>query len=250
MVSEINQINTDWLDSNRNIENEQRFIDWYGDFTKDLSGTSRTLEVIGKVARIGNELRPTETLQRIQEGAGTALTSFGLVRIPLTTKDALQSIYALVENDGLGLNRKISIAAKAVMQMLAAWASAIFLLTAFAPLRLITNSAFLGAEVTDFSHSLSDYSKASELSKTANGAIKEAVDHSRNYYFYRALKNTAGVANGAIALIALAFDVTLLPAIGLAFLSLGVTLLAMKRDFCRDSGTYSVIDFKRPVAIQ
>lgn len=249
MESTINQINSDWLDSNRNIENERPFIDWYGDFTKDLSGTSQTIELVGKVARLGNEIKPSEMWRNVYEDSGTVLTSFGLVRIPATTRKAFRSIWAMCANDGVELTRKVSIAARSVLEMIASWSSAIFLLTALAPLRFITKSAFLTAEITDLSESVCDYSKAGELSIAAEGAARKALDHSKNYYFYKVLKSTVGIANGALSLVALALGVTLIPVISSAILSLSVTLLALNRDYYKSCGEYSVIQFNYPVSI-
>ena len=37
MVSDVTKVNSDWLESNRNIEKDQSFFEWYNDYTSELS---------------------------------------------------------------------------------------------------------------------------------------------------------------------------------------------------------------------
>lgn len=241
-------INGDWLNSNRIVKKEQGLIDWYDDFTKPAPGTSLTLEVVEKLACITSEIFPDKTFKSIQEGASTAIKSADLIRLSSKTKDAVRTISEIDEETWFF--RKATTVMKVILGTLDLWSSVLFFITGFAPLEYVKNGAYLTAEVTDLSESIDDYTQASDLSNIAMGAIKEAVDHSKSYYFYKTLKNIAAIANCALGFIVLAFGLHLLPAVGLACLSFGVTLLTIQRDFFKEAGDYSLIDFKRPVAIR
>ena len=89
------------------------------------------------------------------------------------------------------------------------------------------------AEITDLSHSLSDYSKFSEISATAQKGADKNASRSKNYFYYRTLKNIGGIAKGAMALTSMVFSLPAFSSVFFTLWSIGVTLLSIKTDLIR-----------------
>lgn len=240
------EINSDWLLLHQNKQRDQSFFEWYSDWTGSLNGASSILGLASSTAALVNQFAFSKVLQTFKEGVSAAFSCIGIIRIPTRTRKAVRSLSGLAEDSGSNTIRKVTHAIKNTLGAMGSWAAMILFFTASRPVKIFKKTAKLTVSIYDLWLSVSDYSDASQLKKSANGEVKEAAGYSRNFYFYNGLKNTLSVASNFLSTAALIWS-PLVPVIYTVVLSFSKNWIAFGKDVYGVSGKYEIIPFDKPV---
>ncbi len=256
-ISEKNLIiDQKWLDQNKNEKAEDSVFDRAVDYTNEAKGAYRTLQVVQKTAKLGNEigkegwLPPSPVLGHLDHKAGIGASALGLARLPSATKGAIESLSALKQNDnGIGIGRKVGKAIRDMMDAIASYSYAAVFIKKNPTIQTVAQVTDLTSDLADLQISASNYLQASKLESKATGEVKNALSHSRKTFLWRVAKDVSGIAAASLGFVSLAFGAPLMPAIAWIIVSLSTTLIAIARDVHKDIGTYKVIDFDRKVTV-
>ncbi len=240
-------IDQNWLEENRNERVDDSPWQRTVRLTGGASGSARVISALQKAAKLGTQIPgafgyvPSPTLQRLDTHTGTALGVLGITRIPSATSEALKSLQG---------GHAVEIV-RDTTDAMAVYANAISFVTGNTPLRTVASAFDFTSDVADAQQSITDMTKASELldDSRVTGLVKEAIIHSRDYYFWATLKAVGSVATAIFGFMLVAAGAPLSLTIALTTLALATNLIAIRRDIHRDLGQFKVIEFNRDVKL-
>lgn len=237
-------IDQNWLNANRNTDAKslgEQCIDYAG----QAIGAQRILSVIKDAAK----LTPNPLARELSDHSNVAISGLGVVSLPLVTKDAYTALIDLRSENGTSTERKIGVAVRDAMDAVSTWGNAVsFVLQKHAILDVMQFTE-LTSDMADFGLSVADYSQAEEYEAIAEGDVKKAFSHTKNYFMLRVAKAVMSVAAGILAIVMFLTGVQLLSTVAMIFLSITSAALAIRRDIFKDEGEYRIVEIDSLVRI-
>lgn len=251
----IQVINQEWLDSNINPKAGDSLWNLYGDYLASPVGKFRNLALIQKSLDFSQYLKEAMGWSRsikvtnLTKNLSLGISSLGLLSLPKTTADAIESVTVLHQNDGVDWGRK---SIKAIQNLSNLASSAIysygFVTTNKIPLG--SAKAFdLTSDFADLHLTISDYQKTGELEKAATGQVKEAITHSKKYYLLGVIKDVISISACTFGFGLLAFVPSVVAVTALLAASLIALIFSIYRDLYKQGGKYPIIELDRVVQL-
>lgn len=219
---------------------EQSFADRYKDYSLSSIGTVRTLKAIKDLYKLKNATSPSELTKTVESNIGTAIGGMGLVRIIPSTKDAFSAVKAVSEEKG-DIERKVGVAIRDVTDAIASVGNATSFLSHEPVFRGIANAADLVSDSADLAVSYSDWSKVSHFQDGGKETVKNAIEHTRNYYWLRTAKAFTSVVAAILSLGMIFSGMKVLAAAAITFFSVASNFIAIRRDLLRTEGEHRLI---------
>lgn len=240
-------IDSSWLEQNRNPKAGDSGLQRVVDYAGKSSGSARMLGAIQKTARLGTEiasevgLSPSPVLKQLDVQIGIGMGALGMMRLPSVTSSAIQSLQS----------GNVVQAIRDTTDAAAVYGNAVSFITGNPVLRPAAQTFDLVSDIADFPLSVTGHSKVSALLEDtqATGLVKEALTHSKDYYFWRTLKNITSIATAIFGFVLVAAGIPPIPTIAFIILALVANLVAIRRDLHLDLGQFNVIQFDGPVKL-
>lgn len=252
-------IDQNWIEKNKNPKLDQSPTDWAIEYSGKTSGSLHMLKAMQKtlsfacsaIEALGQHV--SVTWWRFASNLRTGSYAMGFPSLPFSTSRFIQSISDLwVDGDGVPFQRKVANAAMSTFYTITSYA---YCITFIQPNPVIENVAKItsfSGEVIEVGTTYSDYCKASELEEKADGHIKEALSHSKYYYFLKTIKSVMSIVGtilAPLALLLLIWGFGHIPLLALSALSLIGAFLSIRADYLKKEGAYKVISFSKDVSL-
>lgn len=244
-------INAAWLE--KNTKEPIGLASGLMQYSSTSAGSFRLMQLANKTIKawgsVVKELSPS--LQTAKEVTGKGLDALGLISVPGDTVDGYKAVAALADQSNTQpLSRKVINVVKDAGGAVASCHYAATLFTQNPAVAQVAKAFDFSSTVADLTNHVNDHAASKALlDKAQTAAIKKAINASKHYYFLSIMKNVSSIGLFVISYLGLICRAFILAPAAIAFLSLGATIVALKRDLYKTNMLYNLITFNQNVDV-
>src|SRR5438105_10765562 len=198
-------IDQNWLEKNKNTKVDQPASEWVVEYGGKTSGALHMLKAMTKTLYFVYSILETlgqsvsKTWKKFASNLRTGSYAMSFPGLPFTTSSWIKSVSKLNEEDGTPFRRKIANAAMSTLYTISSYAYCITFIQRNPVIESVAEIASFSGSVIEVGNTYSDYCKVHELEEKAQGQVKEALSHSKYYYFLKTVKAIISVVGSILA---------------------------------------------------